>query len=200
MANIDPATLHSLNTTADIVTTLITSNTSQLAAFAGGCFWGMEHLFRRHFDIPHQILDVKVGYANGNSNVYSPSYESVCTGNTNCAETVLISYIPENITYGDLTNFFFHIHDPTTLNKQGPDNVGTQYRSGIYYTTPEQQQIASDLKRLVQEEWLPNDTVVTEIEPLLSFYDAEPYHQLYLEINENGYHCPSHYLRDTPGH
>ncbi|CAI8493563.1 unnamed protein product [Pichia kudriavzevii] len=182
--------------TPTITTALITSNTSQVAAFAGGCFWGIEHLLRKHFQTT-QIIDIKVGYANGKEDVHSPSYKAVCTGATNFAEAVLVSYEPSRVSYKELTEFFFRIHDPTTLNSQG-HNVGTQYRSGIYYTTPEQQDVAQRVKDVFQREWYKTTPIVTEIQPLKNFYDAEEYHQMYLDVNNLNLNCAAHYLRDRP--
>ncbi|KGK37793.1 hypothetical protein JL09_g3037 [Pichia kudriavzevii] len=171
---------------SNIVSKIKTTESSQLAAFAAGCFWGVEHIFRKHFNVPDQIVDIKVGYANGKEDIHSPSYKAVCTGATNFAEAVLVSYEPSRVSYKELTEFFFRIHDPTTLNSQGPD-VGTQYRSGIYYTTPEQQDVAQRVKDVFQREWYKDSKIVTNIEPLKSFYDAEEYHQLYLHVNKDGY-------------
>lgn len=182
---------------SNIVSKIKTTESLQLAAFAAGCFWGVEHIFRKHFNVPDQIVDIKVGYANGKEDIHSPSYKAVCTGATNFAEAVLVSYEPSRVSYKELTEFFFRIHDPTTLNSQGPD-VGTQYRSGIYYTTPEQQDVAQRVKDVFQREWYKTTPIVTEIQPLKNFYDAEEYHQMYLDVNNLNLNCAAHYLRDRP--
>jgi peptide-methionine (S)-S-oxide reductase len=181
----------------NIVSTIKTTDTSKYVAFAAGCFWGVEHIFRKHFQISSQIVDIKVGYANGNSSITNPSYRQVCSGETNYAEAVLISYEPSNVSFQELTEFFFRIHDPTTLNQQGND-IGTQYRSGIFTSDSEQNKIAHSVKDKMQKEWYPNERISTVIEDLKNFYDAEAYHQLYLDKNVNGYQCPTHFLRQKP--
>lgn len=180
----------------NIVSNITKNESSKLAVFAAGCFWGVEHMFLKHFQIPEQIIDVRVGYANGKSNITNPTYKQVCTGETDFAEAVLISYNPSKITYEQLTEFFFRIHDPTTVNAQGPD-IGTQYRSGIYTTSEDDVKTAQSVFNKFSK-WYAPSNVVTTIEPLKSFYDAETYHQRYLINNTNGYTCPTHYLRDAP--
>lgn len=178
---------------ADIKTT----ETSKLAIFAAGCFWGVEHIFRKHFDVPSQIVDVRVGYANGLDKIINPTYEQVKTNTTNFAEVVLISFEPAKVSYEELTTFFFRIHDPTTLNSQGP-NVGTQYRSAIFTVDEDQQRIANAVKSTFQKEWYPSKKIETVVEPLRNFFDAETYHQEYLFKNPDGYACPTHYIREKP--
>lgn len=182
----------------NIVSEIKKTDTSKYAVFAAGCFWGVEHLFRQNFAIPSQIIDVRVGYANGNDTVVNPSYEEVCTSTTNCAESVLISYEPANISYQQLVEFFFKMHDPTTVNCQGP-NVGTQYRSAIFTVDEEQSVIAHYIQDQFQKSWYQDTPVVTVIEDLRSFYDAETYHQQYFHKNPQVSLCPSHFLRDEPG-
>jgi peptide-methionine (S)-S-oxide reductase len=180
-----------------IVSAIQTSNTSEFAAFAAGCFWGVENLFRENFKIPEQIVDVRVGYGNGNKSCMNPTYKLVCEGDTNFAETLLISYEPANITYEELVDFFFRIHDPTTLNRQGR-STGTQYRSGVFTFNAKQKEIALDVKDKMQKEWYPNQEITTVIEDFDNFWDAENYHQLYFGKNNTGYRCPSHYVRNQP--
>jgi len=154
-------------------------------------------MYRKHFSIPQQILDVKVGYANGDAKLENPSYEQVKRGTTNYAEAVLISYEPSQVSFKDLTEFFFKIHDPTTLNFQGPD-IGTQYRSGVFTLDQDQKAIATEVKDHMEKEWYPGHRIVTVVEELKNFYDAEKYHQLYLFENPTGYACPTHYIREKP--
>ena len=141
--------------------------------FAAGCFWGVEDAFRR----TPGVLEVVSGYAGGH--VASPSYEEVCTGATGHAESVEVTFDPEKTTYEKLVRRFFEIHDPTQLNRQGPD-VGEQYRSVIFYHSPEQQEIAERVKRELGPQYLPK-TVATSIEPAKEFWRAEEYHQRYAE-------------------
>lgn len=180
-----------------IVSAIKTSETSRHAVFAAGCFWGVEHIFRKYFTIPTEILDIKVGYANGNNNLVDPTYKEVKTGTIGFAEAVLISYEPSKVSYEKLVEFFFKIHDPTTINQQGPD-IGTQYRSGIYTLDSDQYAIAQLFKEKMQKEWYKEKNVVTIVEELKNFYDAETYHQKYLIKNTDGYACPTHYLREMP--
>lgn len=173
------------------------TETSKYAVFAAGCFWGVEHIFRKHFAVPSQLVDVRVGYANGDDSIHGPTYKQVCTGETKFAEAVLISYEPSTVSFKQLVEFFFRIHDPTTANAQGPD-VGTQYRSGVFTLDAEQDAIARDVRDHMQKEWYKNTPIVTVVEGLRTFYDAETYHQLYLDKNTDGYTCPTHFLREKP--
>lgn len=169
--------------------------TDKLLTVAAGCFWGTEHIYRKHFG--KRIVDCKVGYANGDESkkdaLNSVSYKRVCSGDTGFAEVLQMAYNPKIVTLKELVDFFFRIHDPTTLNSQGPD-VGTQYRSALFASTPE------DLKELLslKEQWQPkwNNHIQTKVEMINNFYDAEDYHQLYLQNNPSGYECPTHYIRD----
>lgn len=142
------------------------------AAFAAGCFWGVEQKFR---DVDG-VVKTEVGYSGGTAE--NPSYEQVCTGRTGHAETVHLMYDPNAVTYEELLTVFWNSHNPTTPNRQGPD-VGSQYRSAIFYTSPEQKEKAEAAKRELQAEL--NRDVVTQIEPLEEFYRAEEYHQRYYE-------------------
>ncbi len=135
------------------------------ATFAAGCFWGVEAAFRTR----PGVLDVVVGYTGGSTE--NPTYEEVCTGDTGHAEAVRVEYDPQKVTYEQLLDFFFTIHDPTTRNRQGPD-IGSQYRSAIFYHTPEQEREARALIK---------GKIVTEIAPAGPFYKAEEYHQRYHE-------------------
>ncbi|KAG2234187.1 hypothetical protein BDF21DRAFT_329038 [Thamnidium elegans] len=164
--------------------------TIEKATFAAGCFWGVEHIFNKHFkDIG---IVTRVGYIGGELD--NPSYALVKTGTTNHAEACEITYDPSKVSYETLVEFFYKLHDPTTANFQGPD-IGTQYRSGIFYHNDEQKAIAERVTVQVKDKHYPNDTIVTTIEPATTFYNAEDYHQLYLQNNPEGYACPTHYLR-----
>jgi len=142
--------------------------------FAAGCFWGVEAAFRQ----VKGVVSTTVGYAGGSFK--DPTYQDVCSGRTGHAETVEVEYDPSHISYEELLTVFWEIHDPTTLNQQGPD-VGAQYRSAIYYHTPEQQAAAIVSKEKLQRSGRYKNLVVTEITPASQFYRAEEYHQQYLE-------------------
>lgn len=166
---------------------------SEIATFAAGCFWGVEHIFLKEYP-PSQnkgILRTSVGYTGGLEKAQNPTYREVCTGATNHAEALRIEFDPSIIQYGELVEFFYRTHDPTTLNRQGGD-AGTQYRSAIFTHSPEQRKIAEDVTRKVQEEHFKDQKIVTEIEEAGQWYDAEEYHQLYLFKEPNGYQCPTH--------
>ncbi|OIW23819.1 peptide methionine sulfoxide [Coniochaeta ligniaria NRRL 30616] len=166
---------------------------AEKATIAAGCFWGVEHLYRKHFG-GKGLYDARVGYIGGDT--ASPSYRSVCSGTTGHAEATQLVYDPSKITYTQLLEFFYRMHDPTTLNQQGPDR-GSQYRSGIFYHDAEQERIAREVTKKVNEQWW-GGKVVTEILPAGQWWDAEDYHQLYLDKNPSGYECPSHHLRKFP--
>ncbi|TVU31660.1 hypothetical protein EJB05_23356, partial [Eragrostis curvula] len=144
---------------------------NEFAQFGAGCFWGVELAFQR---VPG-VTRTEVGYSQGN--VHDPSYEDVCTGATNHNEVVRVQYDPAACKYDDLLDVFWARHDPTMLNRQGND-VGTQYRSGIYFYTPEQEKAARE--SLEKQQNLLNRKIVTEIVPAKRFYRAEEYHQQYL--------------------
>ncbi|RFU32746.1 hypothetical protein B7463_g3607, partial [Scytalidium lignicola] len=165
------------------------------ATVAAGCFWGVEHIYRKHFD-GKGLYDARVGYIGGDTK--NPSYRSVCTGTTGHAEALQVFYDPQRITYRELIEFLYRIHDPTTLNQQGPD-IGTQYRSGIFYHDEEQKKIAEEVTKQANEKWWKGK-IATQILPAGEWWDAEDYHQKYLqpENNPNGYQCPSHFLRNFP--
>ncbi|OLB44665.1 MAG: peptide-methionine (S)-S-oxide reductase [Ktedonobacter sp. 13_2_20CM_53_11] len=147
----------------------------QKATFGAGCFWGVEAEFRQ---LPKGVVSTAVGYEGGT--MKNPTYRDVCTDRTGHAEVVEVEYDPEKVSYEDLLKVFWANHDPTTLNRQGPD-VGTQYRSVIFYHTPEQQVAALASKEKLEKSGRYRRPVVTEIVPATSFYRAEEYHQQYLE-------------------
>jgi methionine-S-sulfoxide reductase len=159
----------------------------EVAILAGGCFWGMEDILRR---IPG-VLDTEVGYTGGA--VDKPTYRMMVTGRTGHAEAVRVVFDPARLSYEALLGYFFRMHDPTTLNRQGND-VGTQYRSAIFYTSAAQQQTAARVRKAVDASGKWRRPVVTDITPAGIFYPAEAYHQDYLVRNPDGYTC--HYLRD----
>lgn len=145
-----------------------------LATFGAGCFWGVEVAFRQ---VPG-VKDALVGYLGGT--LANPTYKDVCTGRTGHAEVVQVEYDPAAVSYDRLLEVFWENHDPTTLNRQGPD-VGTQYRSAIFYHTPEQKDVADASKARLEASKKLRRPVVTEITPASTFYPAEDYHQRYLE-------------------
>jgi peptide-methionine (S)-S-oxide reductase len=155
--------------------------THETATLAGGCFWCLEAVF----DELRGVERVASGYTAGQ--VPNPSYEAVCTGRTGHAEALQIVFDPAVISYRELLEVFFAIHDPTTLNRQGAD-VGTQYRSAIYYHTPEQRQIAEALIAELNAQKIWDRPIVTEVVPAPTFYRAEEYHQGYFRSHpEQGY-------------
>jgi peptide-methionine (S)-S-oxide reductase len=158
---------------------LASTKSAQTAVFAGGCFWGVEAVF----DNVKGVSKAESGYAGGSSD--TAQYYTVASGNTGHAESVRITYDPSQVTYGQLLKVFFAVaHDPTELNRQGPD-VGTQYRSAIFYANDEQKQIAeSYIKQLDDAKAFP-DRIVTQVTPLKDFYKAEEYHQNYLVHHPN---------------
>jgi peptide methionine sulfoxide reductase msrA/msrB len=161
--------------------------TEEVAILAGGCFWGMEDIIRK---IPG-VLGTEVGYAGGA--LKGPKYEDVKTGKTGHAEAVQVTFDPRKLSYEDLLRWFFRMHDPTTLNRQGND-VGTQYRSAIFVFDETQRATAEKVKDRVNKSGKWKRPVVTEIITAGPFYPAEDYHQDYLVKNPGGYTC--HYLRD----
>ena len=154
----------------------------ETATLAGGCFWCLEAAFQ---DLKG-VEKVQSGYAGGH--VSNPSYEQVCTGTTGHAEVVQITFDPTVVSFDDLLHVFFTIHDPTTLNRQGED-VGTQYRSAIFYHTPEQKATAERVIRELEAEKVWDDPVVTELKPLDAFYPAEQYHRDYYRRNPTQGYC-----------
>jgi peptide-methionine (S)-S-oxide reductase len=154
----------------------------ETATLAGGCFWCLEAAFQ---DLKG-VEKVQSGYAGGH--VANPSYEQVCTGTTGHAEVVQITFDPTVVSFDDLLHVFFTIHDPTTLNRQGAD-VGTQYRSAIFYHTAEQKATVERVIRELEAEKVWDDPVVTELKPLDAFYPAEQYHRDYYRRNPNQGYC-----------
>ncbi|NWG18079.1 MAG: peptide-methionine (S)-S-oxide reductase MsrA [Chloroflexi bacterium] len=155
---------------------------TETATLGGGCFWCLEAIYDRL----KGVEDVVSGYAGGH--VVNPTYHQVCDGTTGHAEVVQIRFNPQVITFDDVLDVFFSIHDPTTLNRQGAD-VGPQYRSAIFYHSPEQQAAAQQKIRALEAQRLWPDPIVTEVTPLDVFYPAEDYHQEYYENNPNQSYC-----------
>ena len=151
----------------------------EFATLGGGCFWCLEAVFEE----VEGVVDVESGYSGGS--IPNPSYRRVCDGDTGHAEVVRLEFDPDRISYGEILEIFFTIHDPTTLNRQGND-VGTQYRSVIYFHSPEQQQIASGV--IAEARSTLGRDVVTQLQPAPEYYRAEDYHQEYFRNNpEQGY-------------
>lgn len=147
---------------------------TEFATFAAGCFWGVEETFRK---IPG-VVDVEVGYTGGQTP--RPTYRDVCSSKTGHAEAVRIEYDPAQVTYNDLLHVFWNNHDPTQLDRQGPD-VGPQYRSVIFTHSPEQEQVARSSRDALQASGRHSRPVVTHIEPAKEWYRAEEHHQRYFE-------------------
>ena len=154
----------------------------ETAIIAGGCFWGMEGLFQRK----DGIIDTQVGYTGGHTD--NPKYEQVRTGTTGHSESLQIIFDSTIISYRQILLFFFQIHNPTTLNKQGND-MGNQYRSAIFYTSDKQKEIALQTIKDVEEYDYWQGKIVTSIEPATTFWEAEDYHQDYLLHKPDGYTC-----------
>jgi peptide-methionine (S)-S-oxide reductase len=155
---------------------------AQVIVLGGGCFWCTEAVFVK----VRGVLDVESGYCNGH--LQRPSYEQVCTGATGHNEVVRLTYDPDQVSTRQLLEVFFVVHDPTQLNRQGND-VGTQYRSGIYFTTPEQEQVAQAVIRDMQQEAASSRPIVTEVLPLSNYWPAEEYHQDFFEKNPHQGYC-----------
>ena len=155
---------------------------TQSIVLGGGCFWCTESVFKE----VRGITDVESGYCNGQAE--RPSYEQVCTGRTGCVEVVRLQYDPEQISLRQILEIFFVVHDPTQLNRQGND-VGTQYRSGIYFTTPEQEDTAKALIREIGSDGAYGAPIVTEVVPLAHYWPAEDYHQDFFERNPTQGYC-----------
>lgn len=160
----------------------------EIAVLAGGCFWGMEDLFRK---LPG-VLDTEVGYCGGESK--DATYVQVKTGTTGHAEALRIEFDPKILSFGELLKFFFKIHDPTSLNRQGND-IGSQYRSAIFCQSGNQMEVAQELLQKVESSGFWKKPLVTEITGEAFFISAEEYHQDYLKKNPGGYTC--HYIRQT---
>lgn len=164
----------------------MTATQTETATLAGGCFWGVEELIRQ---LPG-VLETTVGYTGGT--LENPRYEHVKTGRSGHAESLQIVFDPSKIGYPEILEYFFRLHDPTTANRQGND-VGSQYRSAIFYHSDEQKRIAESIRQGVEASGKWKRPIVTEIVAASPFYSAEDYHQDYLQKNPNGYTC--HYLR-----
>jgi peptide-methionine (S)-S-oxide reductase len=154
----------------------------EVGTVAGGCFWCLEAVY----DQVRGVESVESGYMGGV--VDNPSYEAVCSGRTGHAEAVRITFDPQVISYGELLEIFFLIHDPTTRDRQGND-IGTQYRSAIFYHTPVQCQIADTLIKKLEQEQLYSTPIVTEVVPAAQWYEAEAYHQEYFARNPLQGYC-----------
>jgi peptide-methionine (S)-S-oxide reductase len=154
----------------------------EITTLGGGCFWCLEAVF----DQLKGVTDVVSGYAGGQ--VENPTYEQVCTGMTGHAEVVQITFDPDVVSFKDILHIFFTIHDPTTLNRQGAD-VGMQYRSAIFYHSPDQKAIAEQVIAEMAEVGIWDDPIVTEVTPLATFYPAEDYHQEYFVNNPSQGYC-----------
>lgn len=157
-------------------------HSQEVATLAGGCFWCLEAVYV----LLKGVRSVVSGYSGGHAP--NPTYEQVCSGSTGHAEVVQITFDPQVITFRDLLDVFFTIHDPTTLNRQGAD-VGTQYRSAIFYHTPEQQATAKAVISELEAARLWPDPIVTEVKPFERFYPAEAYHQDYFARNPYQPYC-----------
>ncbi|MFV0346336.1 MAG: peptide-methionine (S)-S-oxide reductase MsrA [Bacteroidales bacterium] len=163
----------------------MTENTDiklEQATFGCGCFWCSEALFKK----VDGVEIVEPGYSGGS--VVNPDYKSVCTGETGHAEVIQITYNPKIVSFIDLLMVFWETHDPTTINRQGPD-VGSQYRSAIFYHSAEQQREAEQLKKVIDDREVFDKAIVTEIVPFDVFYKAEDYHHNYFELNPKQPYC-----------
>jgi peptide-methionine (S)-S-oxide reductase len=158
------------------------SQDNEVATLASGCFWCSEAVFRR----VRGVKSVLPGYSGGTEE--NPSYDKVCGGNTGHAESIQIVFDPKVITFKKILEIFWHTHDPTTLNRQGND-VGTQYRSAIFYHNQTQKETAEKLKAELDKERLYTDPIITEISPLRNFYVAEEYHRNYYEDHKGAPYC-----------
>ena len=158
------------------------SSSTEVITLGGGCFWCLEAVFER----VDGVLGVESGYSNGHTP--NPTYEAVCTGRTGHAEVVRVEFDPQRITLREVLAIFFTIHDPTTLNRQGND-VGTQYRSGIYFHTPEQERVAGAVLAELASSGAARSPIVTELKPVLGYSRAEEYHQRYFDRNPGQGYC-----------
>ncbi|MEJ5990422.1 peptide-methionine (S)-S-oxide reductase MsrA [Ramlibacter sp. PS3R-8] len=154
----------------------------QTIVLGGGCFWCTEAVYKE----VRGVTDVESGYSNGETE--SPTYEQVCTGRTGHNEVVKLTFDPAQVSLRQLLEIFFVVHDPTQLNRQGND-VGTQYRSGIYFTTPEQKEVAEEMLRSIAQDKLFGRPLATEVLPLANYSPAEPYHQDFFEKNPTQGYC-----------
>jgi peptide-methionine (S)-S-oxide reductase len=158
------------------------SSNYETATLAGGCFWCLEAVY----DDLKGVIAVESGYSNGHTS--NPTYRAVCNGDTGYAEVIRVTFDPTVITFKDLLNVFFAIHDPTTLNRQGGD-VGEQYRSAIFYHSPEQRETAEALIKELNGQKIWDNPIVTQVEAVRNYYVAEDYHQEYFANNPNQPYC-----------
>lgn len=157
-------------------------NLYETATLAGGCFWCLEAVF----DDLRGVARVESGYAGGE--IPNPTYQQVCAGTTGHAEVVQVTFDPQAVSFKEILEVFFTIHDPTTLNRQGAD-IGTQYRSAVFYHSPEQKQVAEDVIKELNAAGIWNAPIVTQLAPITEFYKAEDYHQDYYRNNPNQGYC-----------
>ncbi len=161
---------------------MIDSKTMEKTTLGGGCFWCLEAVYSNL----KGVEKAESGYSGGQQD--DPTYEQICSGSTGHAEVVQITFDPALISFQDILDAFFDIHDPTTLNRQGND-IGTQYRSVIFYHTVEQRDKANDLLKKLEKSQIWENPIVTEISPLVKFYKAEKYHQDYFKLNASQPYC-----------
>lgn len=174
-------------------TIIFGNDKKDILTVAGGCFWGIEHMFRKHYG-DKGLVDCKVGYSGGHKS--DPDYKKVCSGITGHIECLQVTFDSTKVSYNELIDFFFKIHDPTQADGQGERNIGTQYLSAIFTHDQEQLEAAENIKAGLENSWFKNK-IATKIQPIQNWWDAEDYHQNYFVSNE-GYHCPTHFLRTTP--
>lgn len=165
---------------AAVTDTLRPAGQTEIATLAGGCFWCVEAIYQ---DL-QGVVKVESGYTGGH--VDNPTYREICTGTTGHAEAIQVTFDPAVVSFREILEIFFTVHDPTTLNRQGAD-VGPQYRSAIFYHSPEQKTAAEEVKTAARELW--DDPIVTEITAISTFYKAENYHQNYYKDNPNQPYC-----------
>jgi peptide-methionine (S)-S-oxide reductase len=169
-------------TTSEAANAAVADSKNDTATFGAGCFWCVE----AQFQMLDGVIKVESGFSGGE--IKNPSYKEVCTGRTGHAEVCNITYDPSKVSYEELLYAFWQSHDPTQLNRQGED-IGTQYRSVIFYHNDKQRQLAEEYKKKLNDEKVYNDPVVTEISPFTVFYKAEDYHQNYFNQNGNESYC-----------
>ncbi|KAI6250970.1 putative peptide methionine sulfoxide reductase [Erysiphe necator] len=194
-SNISKQLICPIKNTQNVVTaprsSIASPEGAKKAIFAAGCFWSVEKYFRDEFT-DKGLYDIRVGYIGGHTS--NPTYATVCTGRTGFAEAILISFDPNILKYVQLVELFYAIHNPTKKNEQGFD-IGTQYRSAIFYYDKEQEETARDVTERANRQWW-SDEIVTEILPAGEWWDAEDYHQQYFVKNpDTKYQCTSHYYR-----
>lgn len=168
--------------TENSMSEIISNDSLQVATFGSGCFWCTEAIFQQ----VDGVIKVESGYSGGK--VKNPTYREVCSGLTGHAEVTQLTYDPKKVSFEELLEVFWGTHDPTTLNRQGADE-GTQYRSAIFYHTPEQKQLAETYKKKLDASGAFNDPIVTEITAFTNFYKAEDYHQNYYNLNGSAPYC-----------